>query len=327
MNPGHSRSRPYFEVAPATVEYRKQQFNGMSVNIVPKIRNGAKPYLMPVLLACGHMVNDPHQTHYCTYLQLQNLLTLQPTADNVGHPDEHLFVIVHQVFELWFKQLRWDIPRLISALEQDNVGLATWLMQRSIAITRLFTPVMRMLDTMAPTDFYEFRAALSPASGTESWQWHELEILLGAREEAFRRQLEAELAPTTHEGFQTRVWTERLAGLWEAPSVASAFNDLLERRGLNAADLYVTAPAPNPYGDLMLLAEAMLDFDSEFRLWRFTHARTAERTIGMNPGTGLTSGVKYLDYAAFRRAPFFPALLEARAILWGEKMESGMRPE
>jgi len=271
---------------------------------------------MPVQLACGHIVNDPYQTHYCTYLQLGTLLNLQPTHDSARHPDEHLFVIVHQVFELWFKQLRWDIPRLIVALQEDNITVATWLMQRCVAVVRQYTPVMRMLDTLAPADFYEFRDALSPASGGESWQWHELEILIGARDEAFRRQLEAGLSPTTTEGLQTHVWTDTLATLWESPSVASAFDEMLTRRGLTGMDLYIAAPAPNPNGDIMILAEAMLDFDSEFRLWRFTHARTAERTIGANPGTGLTTGVKYLDYAASRRLPFFPSLLEARAILW-----------
>lgn len=280
---------------------------------------------MSVKLACGHIVNDPHQTHYCTYLQLGTLLTLQPTPQNAYHADEHLFVIVHQVFELWFKQLRWDIPRVITALQEDNVSLATWLMQRAVSVVKQFTPVMRMLDTLAPADFYEFRGPLSPASGGESWQWHEIEILVGAREEAFRRQLEAELSPSTSEGLQSYVWTERLAALWESPSVASAFEELLAKRGVAGKDLYSAAPASNPNGDLMLLAEALLDFDSEFRLWRFTHARTAERTIGSNPGTGHTTGVKYLDYAAFRRLPFFPALLEARAILWEERMEQNSR--
>lgn len=278
---------------------------------------------MSVQLACGHIVNDPYQTHYCTYLQLGMLLNLQPTPDTARHADEHLFVIVHQVFELWFKQLRWDIPRLITALQENNITLATWLMQRCVAIVKQFTPVMRMLDTLAPADFYEFRAALTPASGGESWQWHELEILMGARDEAFHRQLEAELSPTTSEGIQTHVWTERLATLWDSPSVASAFDEMLERQGIRASDLYFAAPTPNPHGEIMLLAEAMLDFDSEFRLWRFTHARTAERTIGTNPGTGLTTGVKYLDYAAYRRLPFFPILLEARALLWEKRAESG----
>lgn len=280
---------------------------------------------MSVQLACGHIVNDPHQTHYCIYLQLGTLLNLQPTPDNAHHADEHLFVIVHQVSELWFKQMRWDARRVITALQEENVTLATWLMQRCLAVAKQLTPVMRMLDTLAPADFYEFRTVLSPASGGESWQWHEVEILMGAREEAFRRQLHAELSPTTTEGTQTIIWTERLAELWDAPSVASAFNDMLERKGITAVDLYTGAPAANPYGEIMLLAETMLDFDSEFRLWRFTHARTAERTIGSNPGTGLTTGVKYLDYAAFRRLPFFPTLLEARALLWENRAESGER--
>lgn len=266
---------------------------------------------------CGHLVNDPSQPHYCDYLRLDALLTLQPTEAEVRHPDEHLFVVTHQAFELWFAQLRFDLVRIIEALGRDDVAFATWLVQRCTAVTRLFSPMMRALETMTPSDFFAFRAHLSPASGGESAQWHEIELLAGAREEPFRRYLQAELSDDPTTGTQVYLWTEQLHALWEGPSVASEVRALLERRGLHAADIYQVAPTENPHGALMLLAEALLDFDEEVRLWRFVHARTAERTIGPGTaGTGHTTGVKYLDYAATHRAHFFPDLWHARATLW-----------
>ncbi|HEX2092445.1 MAG TPA: tryptophan 2,3-dioxygenase family protein [Longimicrobiaceae bacterium] len=275
------------------------------------------------ILPCGHGVCDPGQTHYCTYLRLDELLRLQPEAERLRHPDEHLFVVTHQAFEVWFSQLRFDLKRIIDALQRDDVGLATWLTQRCTAITRLFSPMMRVLETMTPSDFYAFRAHLSPASGGESWQWHEVELLAGAREEILRRQLESELSDEPGSGVQAYLWTEKLARMWEEPSVASECLALFRRRGVEPADVYRVAPADNPHADLVLLSEALMDFDEEVKVWRFVHARTAERTIGPdNVGTGHTTGVRYLDAAAVHRELFFPFLWNARGVLW-ERAQGG----
>ena len=275
------------------------------------------------VLPCGHGVNDPEQTHYCSYLRVEELLRLQPAAGEVRHPDEHLFVVTHQSFELWFSQLRWDLTRTIDALRGDDVPLATWLAQRCTAVTRMFGPMMRVLETMTPSDFFAFRAHLAPASGGESAQWHEVELLAGAREEHFRRYLEMELSPAPARGVQSRLWTERLERMWDEPSVASELLALLERRGVSAREIYRRAPERNPHGDLVLLAEALLDFDEEVRVWRFVHARTAERTLGPDTeGTGHTSGVRYLDRAAVHRAHFFPFLWDARGELWEQQDRS-----
>ena len=272
---------------------------------------------MSHVLPCGHAVNSAEQTHYCSYLHLDDLLRLQPTPDAVRHPDEHLFVVTHQAHELWFSQVIWDLRRMIAALDADDVGLTTWLAHRCTTIAKLFSPMMRVLETMAPSDFYAFRAHLAPASGGESAQWHEVELLAGARDAIFRRMLEAEVSGDRGQGTQTRLWTDRLAELWAGPSVAASVNALLERRGLAAADLYRVAPEANPHAELMLLAEALMNFDEEVRIWRFVHARTAERAIGPDvEGTGHTSGVQYLDRAAMSRPPFFPVLWEARRVMW-----------
>jgi tryptophan 2,3-dioxygenase len=278
-------------------------------------------------LACGHVVADATQTHYCDYLHLNELLSLQPSREEVRHPDEHLFIVTHQSFELWFTQLRFDMERIIEALQRDDVSLATWLTKRCVAIVKLFPGMMQLLETMTPSDFYAFRAHLAPASGTESFQWHEVELMAGLRTEEFRAMLDSEPSTNSH-GTPTRLWTERLEALWDSSSIASAMHELLERRGLVAADIYQVAPADNPHGDLVLLAEALLDFDETFRIWRFVHARTAQRALGREiAGTGHTTGVKYLDYAALNRPDFFPELWAARGDLWERQLrrENGDR--
>ncbi|MGH2544571.1 MAG: tryptophan 2,3-dioxygenase family protein, partial [Ardenticatenaceae bacterium] len=273
-------------------------------------------------LPCGHVVVDATQTHYCDYLRLGELLRLQPGREELRHPDEHLFIVTHQAFELWFTQLRFDMPRIIEAIERDDVSLATWIARRCVAILKLFSPMMRVLESMTPTDFFAFRAHLAPASGTESSQWHEIELLAGLRDEAFRRTLETQPSDDPP-GTPSKLWTERLEALWQRPSIASALRELLERRGTNPAAIYQVAPANNPHGDLVLLAETLLDFDEEFRIWRYVHARTAQRAIGPNTeGTGHTTGVRYLDYVATHRPDFFPELWEARGELWQRQVGS-----
>jgi tryptophan 2,3-dioxygenase len=278
------------------------------------------------VLPCGHTVRDPAQTHYCTYLRLPQLLALQPAPDAARHPDEHLFVVTHQSFELWFTQLRTDVPQAIAALDADDLGLATWLVQRCTAIVRMFSPMMRVLETMTLGGFYAFRHHLVPASGGESGQWHEIEILSGAREPEFRRYLESEIHPDPSSGPHSRLWTDRLAELWDAPSLSTTAEAAFRRRGVTPAEAYAQSHGAGAQWDLVHLAEALLDYDEEVRCWRFVHARTAERTIGPEvEGTAATSGVRYLERMATHRASFFPFLWRARGELW-ERMQAPSAP-
>ncbi|HEU0053293.1 MAG TPA: tryptophan 2,3-dioxygenase family protein [Longimicrobium sp.] len=268
-------------------------------------------------LPCGHRVRDPGQTHYCTYLGLDRLLSLQPGPEEARHPEEHLFVVTHQSFELWFSQLITDLPRVIAAADAGDVGLATQLMKRCTDVVRMFSPMMRVLETMTLGGFYAFRHHLVPASGGESGQWHEVELLSGAREPELRRYLELEPRPGDPTSPAIGAWTPRLAELWDAPSVATAVEALFARRGVSPADVYEASHRGAEHWDLALLAETLLDYDEEVRIWRFVHARTAERTIGPDvEGTASTSGVRYLEKMASVRASFFPFLWKARRELW-----------
>lgn len=268
-------------------------------------------------LACGHRLAEPGQMHYCTYLRIPELLGLLPGLEQRRHPDEHFFVVTHQSFELWFSQLIVDLPRVIEALGRDDAGLATWLMQRCAGVVRMFSPMVRSLEAMTMGGFYAFRLHMSPATGGEGAQWHQVELLSGAREPELLRYLQREPRPGDASGPRVGLWTPRLAELWEQDSVASAAKALFERRGVSPTDAYEASHAGARHWDLVLLSEALLDYDEEVRIWRFAHARMVERTIGPDvPGTGGSTGVRHLERMATMRASFFPFLWEARTELW-----------
>jgi tryptophan 2,3-dioxygenase len=280
---------------------------------------------MPFILACGHSVADQHQVHYCDYLRLNELLQLQPPAEQLHHPDEQLFITTHQNIELWLKQILWELQRCIEALDADNTGLAIWLMRRINRITALLIPTLQLLDTMAPSDFFDFRPYLAPASGAESQQFRALELLVGVRDPAYRQYLDRRAVESMPD-HPTHFWTERLSALWNSRSLSVALTDLLQRRDVTPEELYVVAPQQNPHADLFLLVEELLDFDESMVLWRTMHARIVERAIGPHlSGTGHSSGVAYLESGAAKRR-FFPHLWHVRTHLWAQRVQDASLP-
>jgi tryptophan 2,3-dioxygenase len=271
------------------------------------------------MLPCGHEVTDAGQTHYCSYLSVPELLALQPATDTLKHHDELLFIITHQAFELWFRLILHELRKIAELLEQDNPGYATWLMRRVNQIMRLLIEQIHMTETMAPQDFFAFRQALSPASGTESLQYREIEIRSGLRDiQKYRSALETPPDPPGSEGPQVRMMTERLAAAWEEPSLRDALLALLERRGVMPAEIY-TPLDRSQHHDLFLLAETFLEYDELFGLWRAHHRMMVERALSSaTKGTGHTTGVRYLD-RTLTHPHFFPELWEARATLWEER--------
>ncbi|HJZ49463.1 MAG TPA: tryptophan 2,3-dioxygenase family protein [Roseiflexaceae bacterium] len=275
---------------------------------------------MPTL-PCGHEVSDANQVHYCSYLRVPELIALQPRKEELKHHDELLFIITHQVFELWFKLILHEIGAAIQLLDADNPGYATWLMRRVNQVVRLLIEQIHMTETMAPQDFFAFRAALSPASGTESLQYREIEIRSGLRDTArYRPALEVAPGPPGTESPQTRVLTASLAAAWEQPSLHDAFMGLLRRRGVTVAQIYAPLDRSRHH-DLFLLAETLLEYDELFNLWRTHHRAMVERALsGATKGTGHTTGVRYLD-RTLTYPHFFPELWDARATLWQQMGE------
>jgi tryptophan 2,3-dioxygenase len=274
------------------------------------------------MLPCGHEVSDASQVHYCSYLRLPELASLQPQEDQLKHHDELLFIITHQAFELWFKLILHELAAATKLLEADNAGYATWLMRRVNQIVRLLIEQIHITETMAPQDFFAFRAALSPASGTESLQYREIEIRSGLRDATrYRPALEAAPGPPGSESPQTRVLTASLAAAWEQPSLHDAFMGLLSRQGVTVEQVYAPLDRSRHH-DLFLLAETLLEYDELFNLWRTHHRAMVERALsGSTKGTGHTTGVRYLD-RTLTYPHFFPELWDARATLWQQLGEA-----
>lgn len=231
---------------------------------------------------------------YASYLGLDQLLALQHPLTE--HPDELLFIVVHQSSELWFKVILFEQRELIRQLEAGDADRALWHQERINRLMHIVSENLASLDTLPPQRFAQFREALGTSSGQQSMQFRLLEAQSGRREPAFRAVLERS-GPIPPE----------LEGLLAAPTLESRFLGLLARHDATLESLY-SGPGP---GTLYFLAEAFLAFEQEFARWRFLHMQLVERIIGpMSSGTGGTLGAGYLHQTTALK--FFPALWAVR---------------
>lgn len=236
---------------------------------------------------------------YGSYLRLDELLSLQRERSDPPHPEELHFIVVHQALELWFKLLLHDLERTIAAVDRDAWGETLVLLRRVNDVMTTGLDQMRSLHAMPPASLHAFRSYLGTASGLQSVQFRELELLSGLREPAYLRALEAFC-----EGALPPVLVRRL----EQRSLAEAFRDAVARLAIDdLADLY-TDPGPN--GAFYLVCEALVDYDERWVRWRYEHVILVERTLG--PATRGTAGtaIAYLERTA--RYRFFPELWRLR---------------
>ena len=247
------------------------------------------------------------QLTYGGYLRLDELLAQQvPQADPPAH-DELLFITVHQVYELWFQQLLFELETVRDAMMAGETWRARHLLRRVHAIERLLITQVDILETMTPQDFLEFRANLAPASGFQSVQYRELEFLSGCKDRAFLARFRS-ISATQRARLERRL---------AEPSLWDAFLHLLASRGLPAGtdeqileSLRVVAGDRAAHDDLWQLAEGLLTHDELAALWRARHVVMVERQIGTKSGTGGSTGAPYLR----KRVPlrYFPLLWELR---------------
>ena len=248
---------------------------------------------------------------YGRYLKVAELLSLQRCLTSPAHHDETLFIIVHQAYELWLKQVLHEIDSAIEHLDHDRVGEGTRLLRRVVEVQRVLIAQVKVLETMRPQDFLGFRYNLNPASGFQSVQFRELEFVLGLKNASLLNHLRSE--PEERRRLEARL---------DARTLADAFDALLRRRlgpltgddgGLRAlVRLYETEDHP----DLLALCEVLLDIDENLSLWRAHHVQMVERMIGAKRGTGGSDGVAYLQSTLPKRA--FPDLWRARTHLGQE---------
>jgi len=240
---------------------------------------------------------------YGSYLELDTLLALQRPRSQPEHPDELLFIVVHQASELWFKAILHDIDGLITALDGREAGQALWRLQRINALMRIVSAQLSSLETLPPQHFAQFRTFLGTSSGSQSVQFRAIEAASGLRDEHFMRALEE------HGNIPELV--RKALG---RPTLQDLFLQLLDTAGVKLEDLYL-GPGPTV---LFFLAEALLEYEQQFGQWRFKHVQLVERIIGPSTGgTGGTLGSRYLMRTVDQR--FFPMLWEVRGRLFGLK--------
>jgi tryptophan 2,3-dioxygenase len=260
---------------------------------------------------------------YSTYLAIDELLAVQRplSAGPDGRPehDELLFIVIHQVYELWFKQLLHELAEVQRMLEADDTDTTLHLLNRVLKILKTLVAQIDVLETMTPLQFLSFRDRLESASGFQSGQFREVEAVLGIRDgSAAAAQPEGSVARARIEAAQAR------------RSVWGSFLQFLDARGHALADDVLARavslpPAPDELvqdvlvavyrgdADAALVAERLVDVDEGVQEWRYRHVKMVERTIGTKRGTGGSAGVEYLRRTLFQ--PVFPDLWEIRGRL------------
>ncbi len=247
---------------------------------------------------------------YSSYLKVNEILSQQILLSQPPAQDEMLFIIVHQTYELWFKQVIFDMGYLIGAVEKDDLVTTVRLMDRVCEIFRLIIHQIEILETMTPVSFNRFRSGLNPASGFQSYQFRELELLSGMDPKEYQALFA--LSPE---------WKSLMEGKSKRKNIREAFFELLERRNLlNGRDndsimaalttIYSEAPE---YMLLQDFCERLIRYDEQFSLWRFRHVQMVERMIGKKSGTGGSLGAAYL--ASTVKKKFFPELWDLRTHL------------
>jgi aminocarboxymuconate-semialdehyde decarboxylase len=269
----------------------------------------------------------PHgeQLTYSSYLKVPELLSLQHSQSSPQHHDELLFIIVHQTYELWFKELLHDLDAVVANLRgaganpksRDEVYEAARLLRRCTEITRVLVEQFTILETMLPTHFMAFRGKLEPASGFQSEQFRELEFLCGLKDEKMLRYHRP--TPEAHALLERRL---------REPSLHDVFFDALrtmgklqiddkanEREGFDARARAVLSLYRDERSnrDWIDVCERLTEFDELVVSWRLRHIQLVERVIGVRMGTGGTAGSSYLKLTLDKK--FFPELWEARTLL------------
>jgi tryptophan 2,3-dioxygenase len=272
------------------------------------------------------MTHDKHVS-YTSYLKVNELLELQqPLSDGPEH-DELLFITIHQVYELWFKQLLHEAAAVQVSLYKGDTHRSMAILGRMRTIMKTCVSQLDILETMTPLQFNSFRARLSSASGFQSAQFRELEAVLGRRDQAGQdadKNTGMGMADHLAAGSSARKRVEDAMSrpsLWDS---ALAYFNTKQQMPAEVMGRDVTRPwEPNEALQEVLISlhkndpeanmvgEALVDLDEGLQEWRYRHVKMVERTIGRKMGTGGSSGAGYLASTLFN--PVFPDLWAIRS--------------
>jgi tryptophan 2,3-dioxygenase len=252
---------------------------------------------------------------YASYLKLNELLDLQQPRSTPPEHDEMLFIVIHQVYELWFKEMLHEVEKVKRDFTGNDLYGAIHTFKRLRTIMKTLVQQLDILETMTPMSFSAFRDRLDTASGFQSYQFRELEFVMGLKRPAMLKYAAGATA--------TAALEKRLL----EPSVIDHFYDFLAHQGVRIPEdlrgkppgsgnrpdeaiqrallsLYTTRP------ELAILFESMTDLDEGFQEWKYRHVKLVERTIGNKKGTGGSLGVDFLKQSLFQ--PLFPDLWAIR---------------
>jgi len=256
---------------------------------------------------------------YSSYLKLDELLALQQPRSAGPEHDEMLFIVIHQVYELWFKEMLHELGYLEQVLRDNDTPRALHTLKRILTVLKVMVAQIDVLETMTPLEFLSFRDRLESGSGFQSFQFRELEFVLGTKNPAAvaryaegsegRRRLEARYREPT-------LWDAFLAYLARNQyPVPAALRDRDVRRppepSREMQQVLITVYRTNPA--VASVCERLVDLDEGIMEWRYRHVKMVQRTIGTKPGTGGSAGAEYLETTLNK--PAFPDLWAIRTEL------------
>jgi len=259
--------------------------------------------------------NNQAALTYSSYLKVDELLKLQQPLSTGPEHDELLFIVIHQTYELWFKELIHEFSAAQRSLEAGDTHYSLAILGRIRTIMKICVAQIDILETMTPLQFNSFRDRLGASSGFQSAQFREIEAILGRRDSrAASHLLDAD--------------RERVAQLMNGPSLWDSTLQYVKHRGFTIPDFILNRDFSQPYEshaqvqdsllqlhrtdpEASLICERLVDIDEGLQEWRYRHVKMVERTIGHKSGTGGSSGAAYLSSTLFN--PVFPDLWEIRS--------------
>jgi len=272
---------------------------------------------------------------YNAYLKVPELKSLQICMSEPAHHDEPLFITIHQTYELWFKLILHELDEVMRLMAEGRARRATFFLRRVSSILKVLVGQIHVLETMSPQDFLGFRNALKPASGFQSSQFREIEMVAGLKDQRLLKHFDTD--PHAYPELTRR---------YEGPTLQDGFYALLRKHGfkmrmpaIDQNDKYKSPidgdefqtervnelrklyESTETYIDLHDLAEGMVNLDEQIALWRMHHVTVVERVIGFKRGTGGSEGVGYLRTTINKRA--FPDLWAVRTVLEGAEPGQG----